>query len=1423
MQRDQHATSPQMLACIGLIIALFVVPHAAAASLTTLSAPARAAISAKLGSSDERYHARLGENGWEAANETHHFRITFSSGGTTLRTERHEGLTLRPSRWGRGDHWQKLEKAAVELPEPNRWEQRFTAEKVVAWYVNGPLGLEHGFTIETPPPVPDASTASAPLLLAVELQLNRLQATAKGEEIILTNRTGDVVLRYGDVAAWDRTGRPLPVQWSLKGNEVWFAVEDAGAQFPIVVDPFFQQATLLASDGAANDRFGFSVAVSQDAVVVGAPLKDIGGNADQGQATVFVPSSGDWDWSNMVEVAKLRASDGASGDKFGTSVSIEGNKIVVGAEGDDSGRGSAYVFVRPSTGWSGIMTENAKLLASDGVAGDAFGRAVAIAVGPGTADTVVVGAPLRNGTAVDEGAVYVFERSGTAWTGVLTQTAKLLAGDVTGGFQLGTSVSVDCDSSSCTVVGGAPFGSGPSSGYQGAAYVFEKPSTGWANATHNAKLNAPNGAAYDNFGISVSVRVDNILVGASLGPGNTSDSGAAYLFVKGLQWTGNITSSRRLIASDGTNNQGFGQSVALSDDRLSALVGAPYGGTTAYLFDLSLLSSSSSPLVEQQKILAPSHIVISDWFGYSVGLSGWASTPGSLVAVLGAQTDNVGVNADQGSAYIFRDIPPTMTPTPTTTATSTRTRTFTRTPTASATATATASATLTATSTATRTPSPSPGTPTCVPPGENLVGWWPLEETSGSTAADIGGPTQNNGTWMNDPIPVLGKVGLALQFDGIDDAVVVPDDPELDVGTGDFTLDAWVRASEISGVTVLLDKRSGTEDPFVGYHLFLVDGSLGFQMADGATFQNYSSSAFIADGAWHHVAAVVARADSSSGVRLYVDGVEVLSGSPLTTNLDNTSSLYFARRADGPSEAGSGGPGFFQGELDEVELFQRALSADEIYAIYAADAVGKCLSSATPTPTGTATVAPTSSTESPTVTASAEPSPTPTPNQPPTHTPTPAPTETQTLSPTTTATATSLPASETPSLTPTNTAANVPTDTPNTTPTHSPTPTFTFTFTSTSTPTPTPTPSPSESPRPTPTHTATGTPSPSATATALATPSSTSTPSLECGNGVIDPGEQCDDGNSASGDCCSAGCQFEPAGSVCNDDGLVCTADACNGTGTCDHPPLPASACPRGYALLQAPSSAAATSDLAYTARVLGGSACAENVRLKQASLLDGNAVGPGGVYVGRDAAANGLCVTSGSPIIFGTNGQCLGTDTTGSHSLLADCQGASDKAEQRRQTLLLLEPNATNGSVRIATNATLNVSPYTPNPGSVAVIDYSELTIDPNKTLTIQGNANTEAVVLRVSGNFRARQASKIITQGISPGPGGSPAERVLILVGGSAEVRMSAIVHGTIFSQGKVTVHRYGELNGALVSPNSPLRVRPAATVNNAPWVLW
>jgi hypothetical protein len=227
----------------------------------------------------------------------------------------------------------------------------------------------------------------------------------------------------------------------------------------------------------------------------------------------------------------------------------------------------------------------------------------------------------------------------------------------------------------------------------------------------------------------------------------------------------------------------------------------------------------------------------------------------------------------------------------------------------------------------------------CTTPPTGMVSWWPGD----GNANDVQG--SNHGTLSTF---AAGKVGQAFRLDGVNDNVKVLNSPSLNFGMGNFSIDAWINTTDSSGVVVLLDKRSGPTPK--GYHLFLSDGKPGFQMASGigssgckahptpgVACTNYGWGApFIADGAWHHVAWVVDRTNLTSGARLYVDGVLKYTGDPMTDDLNTTSDLYMGMRTPA-----MGGGGFFRGDLDEVEIFNRALNQTDIQAIYNAGSADK--------------------------------------------------------------------------------------------------------------------------------------------------------------------------------------------------------------------------------------------------------------------------------------------------------------------------------------------------------------------------------------------------------------------------------------------------------------------------------------------------
>jgi hypothetical protein len=364
-------------------------------------------------------------------------------------------------------------------------------------------------------------------------------------------------------------------------------IDDSAAIYPLTIDPVIQQTYLKASNAEQYDAFGWSVAISGDTVVVGAHFEDsngTGGESDNsapqaGAAYVFVRSGAAWS-----QQAYLKASNANAGDRFGVSVAISGDTVVVGAPEEDSNgtggesdnsaskAGAAYVFVRSGATWS----QQAYLKASNAESNDIFGYVYSVAI---SGDTVVVGAPLEDSNGMDEsdnsaskaGAAYVFVRSGATWS----QQAYLKASNAEQYDAFGNPVAISGD----TVVVGAWFedsngtgGEGDNSAPQaGAAYVFVRSGAVWSQ---QAYLKASNAEAGDEFGYtSVAISGDTVVVSAHFEDSNgtggesdnsASDAGAAYVFVRsGTTWS----QQAYLKASNADAHDKFGEhAVAISGD-----------------------------------------------------------------------------------------------------------------------------------------------------------------------------------------------------------------------------------------------------------------------------------------------------------------------------------------------------------------------------------------------------------------------------------------------------------------------------------------------------------------------------------------------------------------------------------------------------------------------------------------------------------------------------------------------------------------------------------------------------------------------------------------------------------------------------------------------------------------------------------------
>ncbi|MFC2014605.1 hypothetical protein ACFLUP_01270 [Chloroflexota bacterium] len=294
---------------------------------------------------------------------------------------------------------------------------------------------------------------------------------------------------------------------------------------------------VTASDGATGDGFGFDVSVFGDTMVVGARYE----NNDTGAAYVYVHGESGW-----VEQTKLTASDGEPGDGFGYAVSVSANNIVVGAYGDDDYFGAAYVFTRYENVWS----EQAKLTDADGSPGDFFGISVAI-----NKHTLVVGAHADDEGNYNTGSACVFRYHRDAWV----QDAKLVASDADYKDQFGYSVVVDND----TVVVGANAEKGDN-GITGSVYIYVRDKNEW---NEQAKLHADSTSW--NFGVSVSISKDTLVVGSMFDTEIGYRAGSAFVYVRdGNEWT----KDAKLFASDGTANDYFSRDVSI--DKKTIIIGA---------------------------------------------------------------------------------------------------------------------------------------------------------------------------------------------------------------------------------------------------------------------------------------------------------------------------------------------------------------------------------------------------------------------------------------------------------------------------------------------------------------------------------------------------------------------------------------------------------------------------------------------------------------------------------------------------------------------------------------------------------------------------------------------------------------------------------------------------------------------------------
>jgi hypothetical protein len=301
-----------------------------------------------------------------------------------------------------------------------------------------------------------------------------------------------------------------------------------------------QQAKPTADDATENDEFGWSVAILADTAIVGATSDDDNGDWS-GSVPIFTRTGNAW-----TQQQKLAAEDARENAYFGRSVAISDETLVIGANGDDEGgvsSGAAYVFTRSGEIW----TQQTKLTASDPAVGDQFGLSVAI-----DGDMVAVGAHRDDDNETDSGSIAIFVRSSGVWS----QTSKLTAIDAERNDFFGFAVAIDGD----WVVSGA-YGAEGVDASSGAVYIFESQAGGWIM---RRRLSHEIVAAGDRFGHAVAISGDTAVVTLQIDfRNNDDDHGAVYVYRRsGSVWD----LEARLSADEPWDESIIGSSVSISGD-----------------------------------------------------------------------------------------------------------------------------------------------------------------------------------------------------------------------------------------------------------------------------------------------------------------------------------------------------------------------------------------------------------------------------------------------------------------------------------------------------------------------------------------------------------------------------------------------------------------------------------------------------------------------------------------------------------------------------------------------------------------------------------------------------------------------------------------------------------------------------------------
>jgi FG-GAP repeat len=625
-------------------------------------------------------HGAVGA-GVEAGNQAQQMTAHFDTQGLTLTPWAKEG----PPAWSF--------QIKVALPTTP------TAEKARAhygpgeWFENTEKGLEHGLTLPLPP-----TDQSQPLVLSFPVQTDLQGSAGNDNQLLFTDAAGKRQLRYEQLYAHDAKGRRVPtaLSWDAGSRSISWTLQHQGAEYPLTIDPLITRATgfVIDSSGSSAGREGFGVAVSVsgNVMAVGAPFTNPTGTSVTGAVVLYTRAEAQGPWTQL---KRLTALDGAQGHNFGLSLSLNGDTLAVGAIGANNLQGAVYLFARDQGGLN-QWGQTKRLIAQDGSAADLFGTSVSLsgntlAVGAShrndergavylfernnggldqwglikqqvasvrgigdyfgvsvslSGDTLAVGASVVDvGGNVDQGLVYLFSRN-QGGLNQWGQTKILFAADGARGDFFGDSISLSGDN---LAVGAARVAlNGQLSA--GAVYLYTRGSTNQWNQVK--KITLSDGIAGDYFGYAVSLSGASLAVGADAKMiGTKQRLGAAYLFSMNEGGVQNWGQTTRLTDVTAPASAYIGEAVCVSGDTVAvAAPGYGYSNPTDNRGAVYLYEASKSSWAPVQALAQPPFTgFTANRYGAALAISGDTLVIGDPASELTALSF-----LNRGSAYVFR-------------------------------------------------------------------------------------------------------------------------------------------------------------------------------------------------------------------------------------------------------------------------------------------------------------------------------------------------------------------------------------------------------------------------------------------------------------------------------------------------------------------------------------------------------------------------------------------------------------------------------------------------------------------------------------------------------------------------------------------------------------------------------------------------